>query len=120
MFDLSSAVVVGLVLTGLVSLVRTLVQGPNPRRITAGLCFVVSLATIMLVAASDFAHDQMLLNYPLDTLNLASQVVVAILAAGLASAVWEGFSAAKNIGQNQPSVAAPDPGMSPLSQRAER
>lgn len=118
MFDLSSAVVVGLVLTGLVSLVRTIVQGPNPRRITAATCFLVSLATIILVSASDFAHDQVILKQPLDRLNVASQIVVAILAAGIASAVWEGYTAAKNIGENQPSTTV-DPNLSPLSQKAK-
>lgn len=104
--DLSSAVVLGLVLVGLTSLAHTLVMGPNPRRLVAIICLMVSIAAVFLVGASDFAHQQVVLDKPLDTLNLWSQLLIAVLAAGIASATWEiGVKAISNIGQNNAPAA---------------
>lgn len=102
MFDVASAVVLGLVLTGLVSLVRTVVQGPPADRLKVIICVAVSVVTVLLVAASDFAGDQVVLDRPLDSLNFWSQMVVALLLAGLASVSWQTLRAVKNIGANNP------------------
>jgi hypothetical protein len=110
MFDLSSAVVLGLVLMGLTSLVHTAITGTNKQRLTVLVTAVVSLAAVLLVGASDFAHEQVLLSHPLDQLNIWSQVLIAVLAAGTASATWEiGSKAISNIGQNQVKTTTPAP-----------
>jgi len=101
MFDIGSAVVLGLVLTGLVTMVHTLVVGPGPARVKVLVCLGVAVVVVLLVAASDFAHQQVVLDRSLDTLNFWSQLVVAILLAGLASVAWEGLRAVKNVGSNQ-------------------
>jgi hypothetical protein len=108
MFDLGSAIVLGLVLVGLTSLAHTLVTGTKQQRLTAAICLVVSIVAVLLVGASDFAHEQVLLEHPLDQLNIWSQLLIAVLAAGVASATWEiGSKAVSNIGQNQPVAVEP-------------
>jgi len=109
MFDIGSAVVLGLVLTGLVTLARTFVEGPNKSRIVAGLCLVLSVIAVLLVSASDFASEQVVLERSLDSLNVFSQLVVAVLLAGVASGIWEGLTAIKNIGENQKVQQVPTP-----------
>lgn len=102
MFDLASAVVLGLVVLGLVSLVHSLILGTNADRVKVVVCLAVSVVAVVLVAASDFAHEQVVLDRPLDSLNFASQLVVSLLIAGIASAAWQGYQTVKNVGQNQP------------------
>ena len=101
MFDIGSAIVLGLVLTGLISLVRNLAFGTMHDRLVVICCLVVSIIAVLLVAASDFAHENVVLDRSLDTLNFWSQMVVALLLSGLASGIWQGFEAVKNVGQNQ-------------------
>jgi hypothetical protein len=98
--DLGQAVVLGLVLVGLTQLVMTLVKGPNDARIVAVVALGVALVAVQLVAASDFAAEQIVLDRPLNSMNFASQLVVSLLAAGIASGVWQGYVALKNVGQN--------------------
>ena len=102
MFDIGSAVVLGLVLTGLTALVHSLVSGTGADRIRVVCCLAVSVVAVVLVAASDFAGEQVLLDHKLSTLNFASQLVVALLAAGLASGIWQGFKAVSNVGIPMP------------------
>jgi hypothetical protein len=97
MLDLSSAVVLGFVLTGLIALGKTLYDGPNRDRVIVGICFIVSFTTVMLIAASDFAHESVILKIPLDSMNFWSQMVIVLLATGLASAIWKGYKAINGI-----------------------
>lgn len=102
-FSLGSAVVLGLVLVGLVSLAHSLVLGTNADRIKSGICLGVSIVAVLLVGASDFGHTQIVLDKPLDTMNIWSQLVVALLAAGIASGLWQaGPKAISNIGIPMP------------------
>lgn len=102
MFDLTSAVVLGLVLFGLVEAAKNLIWGTNRERVIVASALAVSVITVVLVAASDFAHEQVVLDRSLDSLNFASQLVVALLLAGLAAAAFKGVQAVRNIGENQP------------------
>lgn len=102
MLDLSSAVVLVGVIVGLVSLTRSAVFGTAKDRLTVGLVLVISIVAVLLVAASDFASEQVVINRPLDSLSFLSQIVVAILLAGGGSALWEGLKAVKNVGENAP------------------
>lgn len=102
-FNLGSAIVLGLVIMGLVSMVHTLVYGPNSDRVKVGACLGVSFLAVVLVAASDFAHQQIILDRPLDSMNFWSQMVIVFLAAGIASGVWQvGPKAISNIGIPMP------------------
>jgi hypothetical protein len=100
MFDLSSALVLGLTLTGLVALARSIALGTNTQRIVAITCLVVGIAAVLLVSASNFSSDEVVLNRSLDSLNFWSQLVVGILLAGIAAGIWEGYTAVKNVGHN--------------------
>lgn len=103
MFDLGSAVVLGLVVMGLVTMVHTLVYGPGPDRVKVVSCLVVAFIAVQVVAASDFANEQVVLNRKLDSLNFWSQMVIVLLVAGVASAVWNiGVKAISNIGTPMP------------------
>ena len=102
MFDIGSAIVLGLVLTGLVTLVYSLVVGDTAERIKVAVCLVVSIITVLLVAASDFAKEQVVLDRSLDSLNVPSQLVVALLLAGIAAGIWQGLKAVSNVGENKP------------------
>lgn len=98
--DVGSAAVLGAVVLGLVSLARSLILGTNQDRVVAVVALVVSVVAVILVAASDFAGEQIVLDRPLSSLNGASQLVVALLLAGVASAGWQGLKAVSNIGEN--------------------
>lgn len=100
MFDIGSAVVLGLVLMGLVALAKTLIDGPGRDRIIVLVCFVVAFIAVMLVAASDFAHEQVVLDRTLDSLNFWSQLVIVVLLTGLASAAWQGIKAVSRVGSS--------------------
>jgi cell division protein FtsW (lipid II flippase) len=95
------------VLLGLVSLAKSLAFGTNRDRIVAGLTIVIAVVAVLLVAASDFGHTQVVLDVPLDSMNFWSQLVVAVILAGLGSGVWQGLAAVKNVGQNQVAAAQP-------------
>ncbi len=101
MFDIGSAVVLGLVLTGLVVLVRSLIYGTNSDRIMVLSCLAVAVVAVQLVAASDFAGEQVVLDRALNSMNFASQLVVSLLLAGIAATAWQGLKAVRNIGENQ-------------------
>ena len=99
--ELGQAVVLGAVLIGLTQLVMSLIKGPGPSRLVAVVSLVVSIVGVQLVAASDFAETQIVLDRPLNSLNFASQLVIALLAAGTASGLWQIVpKAVKNIGAN--------------------
>src|SRR5678815_1807122 len=100
MLDLGSAVVLGAVVLGLVALARSLIFGTNVDRIVAGVCVVVSVLAVVLVAASDFAHENVVLDRPLDSVNFASQLVIALMLSGFASAGWQALRSVRNIGDN--------------------
>ena len=112
MLDLGSAIILGLVVTGLVKLARDFAFGDTRTRITVGICLVVSVAAVLLVAASDFASEQVVLDRPLDSLNTASQLVVALLLAGFASVAWQTLGAVRNVGENEPKYGPPPAGSS--------
>lgn len=99
MFDLTSAVVLGLIVMGLIALAKTLVDGPNRDRLIVGVCFAISFVSVMLIAASDFAHESVVLKRELDTMNFWSQLVVVVLTTGIATGIWKGVKAITNIGE---------------------
>jgi hypothetical protein len=99
--DVGSAVILGLTLTGLVSLAYSLVTGTTQDRVKAALCLVIGIGVTLLVGASDFASQQIVLDRSLASMNIWSQIVVGILLAGIASGVWQGYAAVKNVGENQ-------------------
>lgn len=98
MFDIGSAVVLGLVVVGLVSLVKSLVYGTTQDRVITVACLVVAFIAVMLVAASDFAREQVVLDRTLDSLNFWSQMVIVLLLAGTASGIWQGYKAVSRVG----------------------
>jgi hypothetical protein len=100
MFDIGSAVILGLVAVGLISLLKSLVWGNTYDRLVAVVCVVASVVAVLLVSASDFASEQVVLDRSLESLNFGSQLIVALLLSGLASGTWEAYRSVRNIGEN--------------------
>src|SRR5262245_43144881 len=113
--DLTSAVILGAVVLGLVSMARTALNGATKDRLTVVIVLVVSIVAVLLVAASDFGSTQVILSRSLDKMNFWSQLVVGVLLAGLGSGGWEALRAVKNIGDNQsaPTSSLPPPSQPP-------
>jgi hypothetical protein len=98
---LAGAAVLGAVLTGLIKLVHDFIDGDTKTRIKIGACFVVSVVVVLLISASDFASRTVILGKHLDSLNLASQLVIALLATGIAVTIWTTLGQIGNIGENK-------------------
>jgi hypothetical protein len=85
--------------------VNTLVNGPWASRKVAIIAIVVAVVGVQLVAASDFAETEIVLDRALNSMNFWSQLVISLLAAGIGSGVWQiGSKAVSNIGQNHDTV----------------
>lgn len=97
-FNLAGAAILAATLVGLVSLAKTFAFGTQRERVTAGIVLAVSVVAVFLVAASDFAHTQTVLDRPLDQMNVWSQLVVAVLVAGLGAGGWETLKKVADIG----------------------
>lgn len=100
--DFGNATMLMAALAGLTQLAKTAWKGTKEQRITVALVVVLSILAVFLLAASVWAHEQVLGGHPLDSLDFGSKLVVALFLSGAASALWEGYSALKNIGSNQP------------------
>lgn len=70
-------------------------------RATAATAVVVGQAATFLVAASVWAHSQVLNGKALDNLNVASKVLVGVFVAAAAAFGDRALNAVKNVGQNQ-------------------
>lgn len=67
---------------------------------TVAMSVLWSAVTVVLVAGSDFAAEQVIAGRPLDALNGASQALVAIQVAGLTVLGATVLTQVGNIGQN--------------------
>ncbi len=97
--DFAHAGLLALLIFVLVAAVDKVVALPPAVKIP--LAFALGILVVVLVAASDFSHEQVVMNRPLDTLNGASQVVVGLLLGALATGIDQGLKAVRNIGENQ-------------------
>jgi uncharacterized membrane protein YbjE (DUF340 family) len=66
------------------------------------LVVAVAFAAVFLVAATTWAHTQVIGNVPLDKMSVADKVLVSVFAAGAAGLVNKSLVAVTNIGDNQP------------------
>lgn len=71
-------------------------------RAAAITALVVGEASTFLVAATVWAHAQIISGHSLDNLNVASKVLVGLFVAGAAAFGQRALSAVNNIGDNQP------------------
>lgn len=69
---------------------------------TVGLVVVASFAMTFLVAASVWAHEQVVGGHPLDKVNVASKCVVAVFVAALAAGLDQGVKAVADVGTPRP------------------
>lgn len=91
---------------GLIELVKGLYPGYQalPKSwsspITVVMAVVVSESTVFLVAATVWAHEQVVGAHPLDKLNVASKILVGLMLAGSAAFGDKVLGAVSNVGQN--------------------
>lgn len=71
-------------------------------RATAVLALVVGEGSVFLVAATVWAHEQVIGGHPLDKLNVASKVVVGLFVAGTAAFGDKALGALANVGTPMP------------------
>jgi uncharacterized membrane protein YozB (DUF420 family) len=106
--DLTKAALLVAVVFGVVELVKALLPwvqalpASKSQPINVGIVVVVSQATVFLVGASVWAHDQVIGNHPLDQLNVASKILVGVLLAGTAAFGDKALFAVRSIGDNPP------------------
>lgn len=108
--DLANAALLIAAILGLSSFVKSLAFGTMKDRIVVGCVLVVGFATTFLVGATSWAHEQVIGKVEMAHMSVADKTLVALFAAGAASAAWETLGALKNIGQNQPKVYDPQYG----------
>ena len=106
--DFTNATVLLVAVYGVIELVKALYPGyqalpaSKSKPVTVLIALVSAQAMIFLVAATVWAHEQVIGNHPLDKLNVASKILAGIMLAGAASGVSQFLGAVKNIGQNVP------------------
>lgn len=113
---LGGALVLGLVLTGVVKLVHDAVFGDTIARLKVAICVIVAVVVVLLISASDFASETVILKKSLASLNVWSQLVIALLVAGVASTIWQTLGAVRNVGENEvkrPTLAPRDDNPTP-------
>lgn len=97
--DFGQASLLALLIFVAVAAVDQIVTLPSAVKIP--LAFALGILVVVLVAASDFGHEQVVMDRPLDSLNGASQVVVGLLLGAFATGIDQGLKAIRNVGQNQ-------------------
>jgi uncharacterized membrane protein AbrB (regulator of aidB expression) len=98
--DLSQAVLPGILVFAIIAAITQATGGRLPSSVKVPLAFVLGIAAVVAVAASDFGHTQVVADKALDTLNGASQVIVGLLVGSVAVGIDVAQKAVRNIGQN--------------------
>lgn len=106
--NLANAALLIAAVLGLAAQARTLKDGTNSDRATVAIVDVVALLAVFLVGATSWAHTQVIGNVEMAHMSVADKVLVALFAAGAASAAWETLGAVKNIGAPQPTKTQQD------------
>jgi uncharacterized membrane protein AbrB (regulator of aidB expression) len=91
----------GFLVFAIIAGITSATKGALPSAVKVPLAFLLGIAAVVLVAASDFGHSQIVADKPLDVLNGASQVIVGIAVGATAVVLNEVKGAIRNIGQNQ-------------------
>lgn len=105
--DLSQALLPGFLVFAIIAGISEATGGNLHSAVKVPLAFILGIATVVLVAQSDFGHSQIVADKALDTLNGASQVIVGLAVGATAVIVNVAQNAVKNIGQNQGSGNLP-------------
>lgn len=107
--DLANAALLIAAVLGLSSLVKSAIFGSQKERLII-ICVVgVGLAATFLVGATSWAHEQVIGDVQMAKMSVADKFLIAVFAAGAASAAWETLGAIKSIGYNQPKSAVRPP-----------
>ena len=105
--NLANAALLIAAVLGLSSFAKSLAFGTKRERITVGCVLAVGIAATFLVGGTSWAHEQVIGNVQMAHMSVADKLLVALFAAGAASAAWETLGAIKNVGQNKPEAYDP-------------
>src|SRR5215471_14246100 len=102
--DLANAALLIAAVYGIIELAKALLptRWVADGRVVVLLVLGVSFAATFLVAATTWAHTQVIGGQPLDLMSTADKVLVAVFVAGAASLANRGLGAITNIGQIKP------------------
>lgn len=100
--DLSQALLPGLLVFAIVAGIDAAMGHDLKSAIKVPLSFLLGIAFVFVVSLSDFGHDQLVQNRPLDLLNGWSLLIVGLLVGAAAVGIDQAIKVGKNIGQNQP------------------
>ena len=100
--DLSAALLPGILVFAVIAAITKATGDTLHSAVKVPLAFVLGIATVFAVAASDFGHSQKVSGIPIDKLNGASLVLVGIMVGAVAVGINVAKTVGLNIGQNQP------------------
>jgi uncharacterized membrane protein AbrB (regulator of aidB expression) len=98
--DLSQALLPGILVFAILAGITQATGGSLHPALKVPLAFLLGIAAVVAVAASDFGHTQVVADKPLDVLNGASQAIVGIIVGATAVAIDVAQKAVRNIGAN--------------------
>jgi TRAP-type uncharacterized transport system fused permease subunit len=100
--DFAQAGLLALLVFVLVEFVKRLVPAVKDNSTATVITVILAgQATVWLVGTTVWAHEQVIGNHTLDTLNSGSKIVAGIILAAMAVGINVGLDAIRNIGQNQ-------------------
>lgn len=98
--DFTNAIMLTAAIFGIVTLVKVITRITDPR-VVCVIVILASFASVFLLAATVWAHTQVVGGKGLDDLDFWSKVAVSLFLAGTETALFLGLDAVKNVGQNR-------------------
>jgi len=96
---------------GVTELVKSLLgKWGTDSRVVVAIAIVVSFAATFVIAATTWAHTQVIGDTPLDVMSVADKVLVSVFVAGAAALTNRGIGAVRDIGTPiAPAESEPEP-----------
>lgn len=101
--DFGNAIVLTGAIFGVAELLKSLLPESWLRfkQVVVFIVLVASFGMVFLVGATVWAHTQVIGNLAMDQMSTADKVFISLILAGGAGVFKQGFTAVKNVGQNQ-------------------
>jgi len=110
--NLANAALLIAAVYGVCELLKSLLPASwaNNSRIVTAIVVAVSFAATFLIAATTWAHTQVIGDTPLDVMSVADKVLVSVFVAGAAALTNRGIGAVRDIGTPiAPAESEPEP-----------
>ena len=99
--DLSQALLPGVLVFAIIAAIDQATGQTLKSALKVPLAFILGIAFVFAVSLSDFGHEQLVQDKPLDVLNGWSLLIVGLLVGAVAVGIDQTIKVGKNIGQNQ-------------------